>query len=316
MDLQGRNMKFTAAIYSLGNIGTYAVQTLQTMPDCIPLGVIRRSESLGTKQLALRGLPEYASFDDLVANQGKPDVILNAAPSRQVPETSAQFLKYGCCVVDSFDIHDRVPDVFEQLDAVAKSANTVSILSAGWDPGTDSMIRALFCAMIPCGTSFTNFGRGRSMGHSVAARAIKGVADATSITIPIGGGRHSRLVYVVLKDGFTLDEVFKAIKADPYFANDPLEVRAVTQEELPLVADNSHGVLLERSGASGMTDNQRLSFEMKINNPALTAQIMASCARAAIRMRKRGTFGAFTMIDLPPVDLLPCDRLENIKHLV
>lgn len=49
-------------------------------------------------------------------------------------------------------------------------------------------MRALFEAMAPVGVTFTNFGRGRSMGHSVAARAIAGVADATSITIPLGGG--------------------------------------------------------------------------------------------------------------------------------
>lgn len=71
------------------------------------------------------------------------------------------------------------------------------------------------------------------MGHSVAARAIAGVADATSITIPLGGGRHSRLVYVVLEEGATFEAVKAAIQADPYFSHDPLDVRQVTKDELP-----------------------------------------------------------------------------------
>ena len=134
---------------------------------------------------------------------------------------------------------DQYTALFEQITA------------AGWDPGTDSVMRALFEAMAPVGVTFTNFGRGRSMGHSVAARAIAGVADATSITIPLGGGRHSRLVYVVLEEGATFEAVKAAIQADPYFSHDPLDVRQVTKDELPRVADASHGVLMERVGASG-----------------------------------------------------------------
>lgn len=154
------------------------------------------------------------------------------------------------------------------------------------------------------------------MGHSVAARAIAGVADATSITIPIGGGRHSRLVYVVLEEGARFEDVKKAIQEDPYFSHDPLEVRQVSMEELPRVADASHGVLMERVGASGMTDNQHLNFDMRINNPALTAQVLVSCARASVRMAAEGKRGAFTLIDVPPVQLLPGERMTNIGRLV
>ena len=114
----------------------------------------------------------------------------------------------------------------------------MAITAAGWDPGTDSVMRALFEAMAPVGVTFTNFGRGRSMGHSVAARAIAGVADATSITHSVwAGGRHSRLVYVVLEEGATFEAVKAAIQADPYFSHDPLDVRQVTKDELPRVAD-------------------------------------------------------------------------------
>jgi diaminopimelate dehydrogenase len=151
------------------------------------------------------------------------------------------------------------------------------------------------------------------MGHSVAARAIGGVADATSITIPLGGGRHSRLVYLLMEEGASFDKARAELADDPYFAHDPLDVRQVfSKTELTSVADNSHGVLMERLGASGSVSNQRLSFDMRIDNPALTAQVLVSCARAVTRMAP----GCHTIIDVPPVAFLPGDRMPHIARLV
>lgn len=309
-------MQFTAAVVGLGNIGRYAIEALEAGTDCTCIGVVRRKESIGTDTLKLRGLPEFASIEELEAAAGRPDVLILCSPSRQIPGVAGEMLAKGYNTVDSFDIHDRIVETLNALNEQAVKGNAVCISAAGWDPGTDSVMRALFEAMVPVGTTFTNFGRGRSMGHSVAARAIAGVADATSITIPIGGGRHSRLVYVVLEEGACFEDVKKAIQEDPYFSHDPLEVRQVSMEELPRVADASHGVLMERVGASGMTDNQHLNFDMRINNPALTAQVLVSCARASVRMAAEGKRGAFTLIDVPPVQLLPGERMTNIGRLV
>lgn len=309
-------MSFKAAVIGLGNIGRYAVEALEAAPDFTCVGVVRRKESLGTAPHDLRGVAEYASLADLEAVSGKPDVLLLCAPSRKIPDVAGDLLGKGYNTVDSFDIHDRIVETIGVLEAQAAKGGAVAVTAAGWDPGTDSAMRALFEAMVPVGTTFTNFGRGRSMGHSVAARALPGVADATSITIPIGGGRHSRLVYVVLEEGAAFEDVHAAIKADPYFAHDPLEVRQVTQDELPRVADASHGVLMERLGASGLTANQHLTFDMRIDNPALTAQVLVSSARAAVRLAQAGRPGAYTLIDVPPVLLLPGERMANIGRLV
>lgn len=306
-------MSFTIAIHSLGNIGRHAIEAAEVAPDCKCLGVIRRKSSLQSDPHELRGLTAYENIDELIAAQGKPDVVLLCGPSRLIPETATGYLEKGISTVDSFDIHSEIYDLVKNLEPIAQKGNAVAITAAGWDPGTDSVERALFEAMVPVGVTFTNFGRGRSMGHSVAARAIPGVADAVSITIPMGGGRHSRLVYVVLEKGSTFDEVKERIKADDYFAHDPLNVVEVEDEyALSQVADQAHGVLMERIGASGITSNQRLTFEMKINNPALTAQILVSAARATTRMAP----GCYTLIDIPPVKLLPGDRLTHIKRLV
>ena len=176
------------------------------------------------------------------------------------------------------------------------------------------MIRALLMALAPKGITYTNFGPGRSMGHTVAAKAIEGVKNALSMTIPLGTGIHRRMVYVELEEGADFKTVEAAILADDYFAHDETHVIAV--ESVDALNNVAHGVNLVRSGVSGETHNQRFEFNMAINNPALTGQVMVSCARAAMRMKARGQFGAKTMIELAPIDLLAGDPESLVKALV
>ena len=67
-----------------------------------------------------------------------------------------------------------------------------------------------------------------------------------------------------------------------------------------------------RKGVSGTTQNQLFDFNMKINNPALTGQVLVCVARAAMHQQP----GCYTMIEVPVIDLLPGDREDNIRHLV
>ena len=148
------------------------------------------------------------------------------------------------------------------------------------------------------------------MGHSVCVRSKKGVKNALSVTIPLGEGIHRRMVYVELEDGATLEQVTKDIKVDPYFANDETHVFAV--DSVDAVRDMGHGVNLVRKGVSGKTANQRMEFNMSINNPALTGQVLVNVARATMRLQP----GCYTMVEIPVIDMLPGDREELIGHLV
>ena len=191
-----------------------------------------------------------------------------------------------------------------------KKAGKVSVIAAGWDPGSDSVVRILMESLAPKGLSYTNFGPGMSMGHSVCVRGKEGVKNALSVTIPLGEGIHRRMVYVELEDGAKLEEVTKAIKADPYFANDETHVFAVASVDD--VRDMGHSVHLVRKGVSGKTQNQHFEFNMSINNPALTSQILVNCARATMRLAA----GCYTMPEIPVIDYLPASREEVINTLV
>ena len=297
--------KIRAAVVGYGNIGHYTLQALEAAPDFEVAGIVRRRGA--------EDCPEELKKYDVVKDIRElkdVDVAVLATPTRKVEEYAKEILALGINTVDSFDIHTQIVDLRRSLDATAKEHGAVSIISAGWDPGSDSVVRTLLQAIAPKGITYTNFGPGMSMGHTVAVKAIEGVKKALSMTIPTGTGSHRRMVYIELEDGYEFSKVAAAIKADPYFASDETHVNLVPSVDD--VIDMGHGVNLTRKGVSGTTQNQLFEFNMRINNPALTGQVLVCVARASMLQKP----GCYTMVEVPVIDLLPGDREENIRHLV
>lgn len=297
--------KIRAAIIGYGNIGKYVLESLQAAPDFDIAGVVRRNGADDKPS----ELNEYSVVKD-IKELSDVDVAILCTPTRSVEKYAKEILGMSINTVDSFDIHTGIVDLRRELMACAKANNAVSVISAGWDPGSDSIVRTMFEAIAPKGITYTNFGPGMSMGHTVAVKAIEGVKAALSMTIPTGTGIHRRMVYVELKEGYKFEEVATAIKADAYFVNDETHVTQVPCVDDLL--DMGHGVNLTRKGVSGKTQNQLLEFNMKINNPALTAQVLVCVARASMKQQP----GCYTMIELPVIDLLYGDRENLIAHLV
>jgi len=297
--------KIRAAIIGYGNIGKYVLEAIQASPDFEIAGVVRRSIK-GAQPVELSNIPVVTDIRELKDVQ----VAVLSAPTRSVEAYAKEILALGINTVDSFDIHGKIWDLRQTLDAVAKQNNSVSIISAGWDPGSDSMVRALMEAALPKGVSYTNFGPGMSMGHTVCVKSKAGVKAALSMTIPLGTGVHRRMVYIELEDGFDFDKVVESIKTDPYFAHDETHVTLV--DCVDDLIDMGHGVNMTRKGVSGKTQNQLMEFDMKINNPALTGQILICAARASFKRAP----GAYTMIEIPVIDMLYGDKEDLIRRLV
>ncbi len=293
-----------AAIVGYGNIGRFVLEALQEASDFEIAGVVRRSVAEIPAELA----PYKVTTD--IHDLGKVDVAILCTPTREVEKYAEVLLAEGINTVDSYDIHTSIADLRRRLGKIAVEHGTVAIISAGWDPGSDSVVRTLLQAAAPKGITYTNFGPGMSMGHTVCVKSKPGVKNALSMTIPLGTGIHRRMVYVELEEGAKLEDVARAVKEDPYFASDETHVMAV--ESVDEVKDMGHGVNMVRKGVSGKTQNQRFEFNMSINNPALTAQILVGVARASMLQRP----GAYTMIEIPVIDLLPGDREELVRHLV
>ena len=297
--------KIRAAVVGYGNIGKFTVEALEAAPDFEIAGIVRRSGADNKPA-------ELAQYDVVkdITELKDVDVAILATPTRSCEEYATKILPLGINTVDSFDIHTGIAQYRQNLMKLCKEHGRVAVISAGWDPGSDSIVRTLLESLAPKGITYTNFGPGMSMGHSVCVRSKKGVKDALSLTVPKGEGIHRRMVYVELEEGASLEEVTKAVKEDPYFASD--ETYVIQVPSVDMVKDMGHGVNLVRKGVSGKTQNQRFEFDMSINNPALTAQVLVNVARASMRQQP----GCYTMIEIPVVDLLPGDRDEWVSHLV
>lgn len=295
--------KISVAIIGWGNVGRGCKRAIAENPDLFLAGVVRRPVSLGKQDPSLDNVKVVADIKEL----GKVDVALLSIPSREVPERIKEYQAMGICTVDSFDEHDRIVALKKDLDINAKAKKVVSIFATGWDPGTDSAIRAIMKVASYMGHTTTTFGGekgGRSMGHTVAVKTIAGVKDAVALTLANGRGKQKRRVYVQLEAGADPETVAKAIQTDAYFRNEPTEVLFV--KKIDKYNTLHHEGELERTG---MQANQRYTVEG--NNPELTANIMVSCARACVASRDRGEFGTYTFIERPLVDYLVGATLDE-----
>jgi len=298
--------KIRVAVVGYGNIGKGVYEAVIASSDMEIAGVKIRNKTKAKE----KGIPQELNIVEHLSELDAVDVAFLCIPSREVPSEAEETLSMGINTIDSYDIHTSLYDVHRKLDKIAKESNSVAIIGTGFDPGIDSMLRCMLEAAAPNGITYTNFGPGMSLGHTVAVKAIEGVKKALSVTIPLGTSIHRRMVYVELHDKNNADIVTKAIKNDAYFIND--ETHVVVVEDVEALIDKGHGVNMVRKGVSGITDNQLFEFNMRINNPAMTAQMMVSAGRATMRQAP----GCYTMLEIPIIDLLPGEREKIIRRMV
>ncbi|MGN0834744.1 MAG: diaminopimelate dehydrogenase [Candidatus Spyradosoma sp.] len=316
--------KIRIGIYGYGNLGRGVELALAQNDDMELVGVFSRRDPK-TVRTALAGTAVY-SVADAEKFVGKIDVmILCGGSATDLPEqTPACAALFSC--VDSFDTHAKIPEHFANVDAAAKKAGTVALISVGWDPGLFSLNRLFGNAFLPQGKDYTFWGKGVSQGHSDAVRRIAGVADAKQYTIPVPAAldavragetpdlttrqKHTRECFVVAEPGADLARIEREIKTMPnYFSDYDTTVHFISQEELDRDhAGIPHGGFVLRSGATGVNGETRHVVEYAIklgSNPEFTASVLVAYARAATRIAAHGGKGAFTVFDVPPAWLSP-----------
>ena len=295
--------KARIAVVGFGNVGKEAMEAVLASSDMVMAGIVEVPQLVLALKGKIHDFPVVSNVEEL----GKVDVAIIAAGSRCICQIAPYYLERGINTIDAFDIHgDSIIKLRNELEPLAKKNNAVAIIAAGWDPGTNSLARMIMETIAPRGMTYTNYGPGMSMGHTVAVKAIEGVDDAIALTIPEGNGIHRRLVYVKLKQGYDFNQVKEAIKEDAYFIKDTTHVFCV--DDVEVLKDTGHGVHIERKGVSGTTHNQRMEFIMSVTNPAVTAQIMVSAARASLKQ----TPGCYTLLEIPPIDYFNIGRDEAI----
>ena len=165
-------------------MGKEAVECVKQASDIHLVGAVEVCDPKGS------GFPLFGDLGELGE---EVDVAILTIPSRLVPSVAPSYLEKGINTVDGYDIHgDCMLSLKNELGACAKSSGTVSVIGAGWDPGSDSVIRILVQAIAPPWCNYTNFGPGMSMGHSVASAGNSRRERRSFFTLPAGYGQHFR----------------------------------------------------------------------------------------------------------------------------
>lgn len=315
-------MSIRIGIYGYGNLGRGIECAVKQNDDLELVAVFTRREpalvKIMTDSAKVCNVSEVEQWKDRI------DVMIMCGGSAtDLPEQTPQLAKMFN-VVDSFDTHAKIPEHFANVDASAKSAGKVGIISVGWDPGMFSLNRMYAGAILPQGKDYTFWGKGVSQGHSDAIRRVAGVKDAKQYTIPVDAAlasvrngenpelttrqKHTRECFVVLEEGADAAKVEAEIKSMPnYFADYDTTVHFIDDEELKKNHSGiPHGGFVIRSGKTGWNEENShvIEYSLKLDsNPEFTACVLVSYARAAYKLSKEGQAGCKTVFDIAPAYL-------------
>jgi diaminopimelate dehydrogenase len=316
-------------IVGYGNLGQGVESALRHTGD-MELAAVFTRRNPENVSIRTAGAPVLL-YSEMEKMKGKIDVMILCGGSAtdlpvMTPEIAAHFH-----LVDSFDTHANIPAHFAAVDAAAKKAGTVAVISSGWDPGIFSVNRLYANAILPQGKDYTFWGKGLSQGHSDAIRRIPGVLDARQYTVPIEAAlqrvrtgenpslttreKHTRECFVVAEAGADRESITRTIKTMPnYFADYNTSVTFITQEELNRDhGHTAHGGYVFRSGKTGWENDTTQTIEYRLtlgSNPEFTASVLVATARGVFRLAEQGQSGCKTLFDLPPASLSPLSGEE------
>lgn len=323
-----------AAILGYGNLARGIESAILQAPDIELTAVFSRRDPAGIKTVT--NVPVY-SVNDILNYKDEIDVLfLCGGSATDLPKQTPEYAKYFN-VIDSFDTHANIPQHFAAVDASAKKAGKVALISCGWDPGMFSLNRLYANAILPEGNDYTFWGKGVSQGHSDAVRRIKGVKNAKQYTIPVESAlervracenpelttreKHTRECFVVAEEGADLAKIEEEIKTMPnYFADYDTTVHFISEEEFN--RDHSeipHGGFVFRTGATGFEKEHKhvIEYSLKLDsNPEFTGSVLTAFGRAVYRMYREGMTGCKTVFDVAPAYLSPLSGEELRAHLL
>ncbi len=315
--------KVRIGIAGYGNLGRGVELAVKQNDDMELAGVFTRRDPSAVKTIT--GAAVY-SMNDAEKMADKIDVMIICGGSatdlpKQTPELAKKFN-----VIDSFDTHARIPEHFANVDKAAKESGHLAFISLGWDPGLFSLNRLYAESILPCGKSYTFWGKGVSQGHSDAIRRVEGVKRGIQYTIPVEEAmdavrsgsqpelttrqKHLRECWVVPEEGADLAKIEETIKnMKNYFDEYDTTVNFISEEEFDAVHNKMpHGGFVMRSGMTGEGESthQMIEYSLKLeSNPEFTASVLICYARALARLKAEGATGCKTAFDIAPAYLSP-----------
>ena len=328
-------MAIRIGIVGYGNLARGVESELRKNPDMKLCGVFTRRDP-SSVTLRTEGVPVYSSSKIPEMKDDFDVLIICGGSATDLPEMTKEYAKYFN-VIDSFDTHAKIPEHFAAVDASAKSANKVAVISVGWDPGMFSLTRLYSNCILTEGNDYTFWGKGVSQGHSDAIRRVPGVKNGKQYTIPVESAlaavrsgsnpelttrmKHTRECFVVAEEGADKALIEKTIKEMPnYFSDYDTTIHFISEEEFNRDHQGmAHGGFVFRSGTTGFDGEHKhvIEYSLKLDsNPEFTASVLIAYARAAYRLDQQGDSGCKTVLDIAPALLSPLSGDEIRAHML
>jgi len=319
-------------VVGFGNVAQGVLKMTSFFPDIEIVGIVtRRVASVGKE---IYGGPIFDLLKpETYLNCGADVAIMCGGSKEDLPKQTPFFARYFN-VVDSFDTHRHIGPYIEEktgqpmlghletLDIICRESQHTGHIGIGWDPGTFSLMRALFSASMPGSRVYAFYGLtpkgGLSMGHTNAIKGIPGVIDARQYTHakleaierirngenPVLADRdmHWRECKVVAPES-EQERIREVIVGMPnYFVPYDTEVVFVHQAELDREKpDLSHdGLVVAYHPLMGYMEFKNVWQ----SNPVSTASFLLLYARATHRINEAGKYGCLTMLNTPVAGLL------------
>lgn len=283
--------KVRLAVCGFGKLGRECALALLGEEKVTLAGIVRRADSLAQRLPApFSDIPAVSHTAELPALDGA----LICVPAACVLDLARDLLQHRIPIAECAVLHGaEAAEHREEIGRLAGRHGVAAVVGAGLDPGALSLFRALFGLLVPRGHTETRWRIAKSLHHTGAVRGVPGVRDALATELKGTQGELQRYLYLELAPGTELEQVQRAIRSDPLFLGETLQIF-----EVPSVAqleEEGHGVLLRRLAAAGGRDHRSFLLEGRFSEPALSAQVMAAAGRALPRLSR----GGHTLFDVP-----------------
>lgn len=314
-------------IAGYGNLGKAVEKCLVDFPHMELVGIFTRRN---VNQVNFSTANFVYPFEEISKFKGKIDVMINCMGSSNDLAFTTALLAKNFNVIDAFDNIDLFNSHYNLVNSVANNSHHTAIVGAGINPGLFSIARLFSRAFLPKGKDYTFYKQGISLRHSQAVRQIDGVLDAKRFITPyiepiamVKQGKrldfkprdlYSLVCYVCSKQDANLAKIEAEIKSMPYyFAEFNTKVNFIDYESF----------LAENLSMSGQIDFIRFGFAANDegvlsaaisydSESQLTANVLLNFTNAVFKINQLNIFGALTVLDIKPSDLIDDDILNYL----
>ena len=192
-------------IVGFGALGKACAQLAATDPRLEVAGFVRRAAHVDAPRPApFHAIAAVAHVSELA----RIDAALVCVPASAVAHVAHDLIQREMPVVECAALHGAAYDAHaDGMRRLASHYRVPVLVGAGWDPGTPSLMRGLFAALIPKGNTDIAEHAGMHTHHTTLEQSIPGVKRAMATEVRTSDGKLQRYVYVEPEAGAEVFEL-------------------------------------------------------------------------------------------------------------